>query len=339
MRNNAAVMYAPHDIRIEERQMPAPGPKEVVVEIKAVGVCGSDIHYYEHGRIGSFIVTHPIILGHESSGVIVELGSEVTRHKVGERVAIEPGTPCSHCGECRAGRYNLCKDVRFFATPPYDGAFANYVLAHEDFAFELPDNLSDEAGALIEPLSVGIWACQKGQVRAGSRVLITGAGPIGLLAMQSAVAFGATEVIVTDINPHRLEVAKKYGATRVINVAEQPLNSMAIQADVLLECSGNQNSVIEGIKALRPAGTAVIVGMGPAEEVKVPMAFIQNNEIKLTGTFRYANTYPTAIALVAAGKINLDAMVTGRYKLDQAEEALQAAHKDPSSIKVVVMPS
>ena len=172
MRNQAAVMYAPHDIRIEERQMPQPGPKEVLVQIKAVGVCGSDMHYYEHGRIGSFIVLNPLILGHESSGVIVELGSDVTRHRVGERVAIEPGQPCGHCQECRTGRYNLCRDVHFFATPPYDGAFTNYVLAHEDFAFELPENMSDEAGALIEPLSVGIWACQKGQVTAGSRVLI-----------------------------------------------------------------------------------------------------------------------------------------------------------------------
>jgi L-iditol 2-dehydrogenase len=160
MRNQAAVMYAPHDIRLEERPVPTPGPKEVLVEVKAVGVCGSDVHYYEHGRIGSFIVTNPLILGHESAGVIVQLGAEVTGHRLGERVAIEPGQPCGRCRECRAGRYNLCREVHFFATPPYDGAFANYVLAHEDFAFELPDNLSDEAGALIEPLSVGIWACQ-----------------------------------------------------------------------------------------------------------------------------------------------------------------------------------
>ncbi len=338
MRNQAAVMYAPHDIRIEERQMPQPGPKEVLVQIKAVGVCGSDMHYYEHGRIGSFIVLNPLILGHESSGVIVELGSDVTRHRVGERVAIEPGQPCGHCQECRTGRYNLCRDVHFFATPPYDGAFTNYVLAHEDFAFELPENMSDEAGALIEPLSVGIWACQKGQVTAGSRVLITGAGPIGLLAMQSALAFGATEVIVTDINPHRLDAASRNGATKIINVAEQPLGEMNIQVDVLIECSGNQGSVLAGIKAVRPAGRAVMVGMGPAEEVKVPMSYLQNNEITLTGTFRYANVYPTAIALVSAGKVNLDAMVTGRFKLADAEAALQAAHQDQTNIKVLVMP-
>lgn len=338
MRNQAAVMYAPHDIRLEERQMPKPGPKEVLVQIKAVGVCGSDVHYYEHGRIGSFIVKSPIILGHESSGVIVELGSEVTKHRVGERVAIEPGQPCGVCHECRSGRYNLCKDVHFYATPPYDGAFTNFVLTHEDFAFELPDTLSDEAGALIEPFSVGIWACQKGKVTAGSRVLVTGAGPIGLLAMQAAFAFGATEVIVTDINPHRLAAAKKNGATRIINVAEQPLEGENIQADVLIECSGNQGSVLEGIKSVRPAGHVVIVGMSPAEEVKVPMAYLQNHEITLTGTFRYANTYPTAIALVAAGKVDLDAMVTGTFSLAEAEEALQAAQKNPANIKVVVKP-
>ena len=203
----AAVLHAPGEIRIEERERPEPGPREVLVQITAVGVCGSDVHYYEHGRIGPFIVEAPLMLGHESAGRVVELGEGVTKHAVGDRVTLEPGVPCGRCRECRAGRYNLCADVVFFATPPVDGAFAEFVPIHEDFAFALPDELSDEEGALMEPLSVGVWACQKAGVSAGDRVLVTGAGPIGQLAMQCARAFGATEVTVSDVNPHRLELA------------------------------------------------------------------------------------------------------------------------------------
>src|SRR5690349_11027020 len=161
MSNQAAVLYAPHDIRLEERSQPQPGPKEVLVEIKAVGVCGSDVHYYEHGRIGSFIVKQPLILGHESAGVIVAVGEGVSLGRVGQRVTIEPGIPCRVCRECRHGNYNLCQNVRFFGTPPIDGAFTNYVTVPEDFAYALPDSMSFEEGALIEPLSVGLWACRK----------------------------------------------------------------------------------------------------------------------------------------------------------------------------------
>ncbi len=339
MLNQAAVLYAPEDIRIEERPVPVPGPKEVLVEIKAVGVCGSDMHYYEHGKIGTFVVRAPLILGHESSGVVVGLGSDVTKHAVGDRVALEPGVPCGRCRECRAGRYNLCPDVQFFATPPIDGAFANYVAIHEDFAFTLPPTLSDDAGALIEPLSVGIWACRKAKLQGGEHVLVTGAGPIGLLAMQAALALGATQVTITDVNPRRLEVAQQTGATRVLNVAEQPLAEAGVQADVLFECSGHPAALRDGIRSLRPAGTAVVIGMGPGEDATIPLAFVQNHEITLTGTFRYANTYPGAIALAASGKVNLDAIVTGHYSLDQAEEALQAGRRDPGTIKAVVVPN
>ena len=173
MHNRAAVMYGTHDVRLEDKPVPEPGPKEVLVEIRAVGVCGSDVHYYEEGRIGSFVVEEPLILGHESMGTVVALGDDVTSHEVGDRATLEPGVPDMTCRECRAGRYNLCPNVQFFATPPIDGAFANYVAIHEDFAFTLPDNLSDNAGALMEPLSVGIWSCRKAGVRAGDPSLVT----------------------------------------------------------------------------------------------------------------------------------------------------------------------
>jgi L-iditol 2-dehydrogenase len=337
--NRAAVLHGPGDVRIEDRAVPEPGAREVLVEIAAVGVCGSDVHYYEHGRIGSFVVREPMVLGHESSGRIVALGPGASRHAVGERVTLEPGVPCGNCRECRAGRYNLCRDVRFFATPPIDGAFANYVTIHEDFAFVLPESVSDEAGALMEPLSVGVWACQKASVSAGDRVLVTGAGPIGLLAAQCARAFGATEITVTDVNVHRLNLAERTGATRTINVADVPLEDSGVEADALIECSGHPASLKAGIAALRPAGTAVLVGMGPEEEGVVPLSLIQNHELWLTGTFRYANTYPTAIALAANGRVDLEAIITDHYGLDEAEEALRAGREDPTAVKVMVMPA
>jgi L-iditol 2-dehydrogenase len=337
--NRAAVLYAPGDLRVEDRAIPEPGLREVLVEIAAVGVCGSDVHYYEHGRIGSFVVREPMVLGHESSGRVVDLGPGASRHVVGDRVALEPGVPCGHCRECRAGRYNLCRDVRFFATPPIDGAFANYVTIHEDFAFALPESVSDEAGALMEPLSVAVWACQKANVTAGDRVLVTGAGPIGLLAVQTARAFGATQITVTDVNPHRLGLAERTGATSTINVAEAPLEDSGLEADALIECSGHPGSLAAGIAALRPAGRAVLVGMGPEEDGVVPLALIQNRELWLTGTFRYANTYPTAIALAANGRVDLEAIITRQYGLDDAEAALRAGREDPAAVKVMVMPA
>jgi L-iditol 2-dehydrogenase len=247
--------------------------------------------------------------------------------------------PCGRCRECRAGRYNLCRDVRFFATPPIDGAFANYVTIHEDFAFALPESVSDEAGALMEPLSVGIWACQKAGISAGDRVLVTGAGPIGLLAAQAAQAFGATEITVTDVNQNRLGVAERTAATRTLDVSETTLEDAGVEADALLECSGHPASVKAGITALRPAGTAVLVGMGPEEEGAVPLALIQSRELWLTGTFRYANTYPTAIALAAEGRVDLEAIITGHHDLEEAEAALRAGREDATAVKVMVMPA
>jgi L-iditol 2-dehydrogenase len=331
--NRAAVLYAPGDLRVEERPTPEPGPREVLVEIAAVGVCGSDVHYYEHGRIGSHVVRSPLVLGHESAGRVVALGPDVTKHAVGDRVTLEPGVPCGRCRECRAGRYNLCRDVRFFATPPFDGAFANYVTIHEDYAFALPDSVSDEAGALMEPLSVGIWACRKARVSPGDHVLVTGAGPIGLLALQCALAFGATAVTITDVSEERLGIARRLGATRALRAGED-----AGEVDALIECSGHPAALAAGIAAVRPAGTAVVVGMGPEEDATVPLSLIQNREIWLTGTFRYANTYPTAIALVAEGRVDPEAIVTGRYGLDDAEAALRAGREDPANVKAMVVP-
>ena len=331
--NRVAVLTRPGEIALEQRAMPAPGPREVLVRVSAVGVCGSDVHYYEHGRIGDYVVEAPLVLGHEASGRVVAVGPEVTRHAVGDRVTLEPGVPCGRCRECRAGRYNLCPDVVFFATPPVDGAFAEHVAIHEDFAFALPDELSDEAGALMEPLSVGIWACRKAGVGPGDRVLVTGAGPIGLLAAQVARAAGASRVEVSDVNEERLAHAERAGAH-----PRRAGHDTASEADVLIECSGHPAALTAGIEALRPAGTAVVVGMGPGATAELPLALIQTRELWLTGTFRYANTYPAAIALAASGQVDLDAIVTGHFALAETEAALRAGREDPAAVKAVVHP-
>ncbi len=334
MMNRAAVLVRSGEIAIERRPVPTPAAREVLVEVTSVGVCGSDVHWYEHGRIGDLVVRSPLVLGHECAGRVVAVGRDVAKHAIGDRICLEPGVPCGRCRECRAGRYNLCVDVAFFATPPIDGAFADYVTIHEDFAFALPDGMSDDVGALMEPLSVGIWACRKAGVTAGDRVLVTGAGPIGLLAMQVAKAFGATDVAISDVNEHRLAAAERMGATRVVRAG----NDAPGEVDALIECSGHPAAVVAGIEALRPAGTAVLVGMGPTPTAEIPLALIQNRELWLTGTFRYANTYPAAIELAAAGRVDVAALITGHFDLEDTEAALLAGHNDSASIKVMVHP-
>ena len=334
MTNRAAVLVCPGEIAIERRPVPTPAPRQVLVEVTSVGVCGSDVHWYEHGRIGDLVARSPLVLGHECAGRVAAIGSDVTQHAVGDRVCLEPGVPCGRCRECRAGRYNLCVDVAFFATPPTDGAFADFVTIHEDFAFALPDGMSDDVGALMEPLSVGIWACRKAGITAGDRVLVTGAGPIGLLAMQVSKALGATDVAVSDVNEHRLTAAEQMGATHVLRAGEDAPDGV----DALIECSGHPAALVAGIESLRPAGTAVLVGMGPEPTAEIPLSLVQNRELWLTGTFRYANTYPAAIQLAATGRVDVAALITGHYGLEDTETALRAGQNDAASIKVMVHP-
>jgi len=333
-----SVLRAAGDLAVEERPAPEPGPHEVLVRVASVGVCGSDVHYFEHGRIGSYVVDAPLVLGHEASGEVVGLGSEVTRLSVGQRVSLEPGVPDFTCPECLAGRYNLCLDMKFFATPPYDGAFAELVTVHELFAHPVPDELGDDEAALLEPLSVGLWACHKGGVGAGSRVLVTGAGPVGLVAMQAALALGAASVAVTDVNPHRLALARELGATATVDVSDVPLREAGLEVDVLLECSGRPEAVADGVRSVARAGHVVLVGMG-ADEAPLPVSRIQERELTLTGTFRYAHTWPAAIALAASGRVRLDRLVTGHYGLDEVREALTVARTDPHAVKPVVRPA
>lgn len=335
--NRAAVLHAPGDIRLEDRRVPEPGERDVLVEVRSVGVCGSDVHYYEEGRVGDFVVKEPLVLGHESAGVVAAAGPGVRDLDAGQRVSIEPGVPCLACELCRRGDYNLCPDVRFFATPPFDGAFQQYVAVPEEFVYAVPDTMSDDEAALLEPLSVGVWACRKAGVTAGSRVLVTGAGPIGLLAMQVARALGAAEVAISDTHAHRLELARTLGADAALDPSAGELAGSGLAPDVLLECSGSTAALGDAIGLVRPAGHVVLVGMG-ADEVRLPLGVLQQRELWVTGTFRYANTWPAARALAASGAVDLAHLVTGHFGLEEAEKALRAGREDPVSVKPVVCP-
>jgi L-iditol 2-dehydrogenase len=323
-------------VDVEERPTPQPAGDEVVVEVGSVGVCGSDVHYYEHGRIGPYVVDSPLVLGHEAGGVVTAVGAEVSTLEVGQRVSIEPGVPCRHCSQCLAGRYNLCPDVRFFATPPYDGAFSQFVAMPASFVYPVPDSLSDDAAGLIEPLSVGVWACQRGGVSPSTSVLVTGAGPIGLIAAQTARAYGADSVTVTDVNSHRLRLAESLGLATV-DVAQISLVDAGVETDVLLECSGNPRATWDAVSTMARAGSVVLVGMG-GDTVQLPLSYVQDRELTITGAFRYANTWPTAIRLAASGRVDLDAMVSGHYGLRDVEAALTASRDDPTSMKAIVRP-
>ncbi|TQL51654.1 NAD(P)-dependent alcohol dehydrogenase [Ornithinicoccus hortensis] len=331
-----SLLRAPGQVEVAERPVPEAGPGEVLVRVASVGICGSDVHYYRHGRIGPYIVRDPLVLGHEASGTVVAVGPDVPAERVGQRVALEPGVPCGHCSQCRAGRYNLCPDVRFFATPPIDGAFAEFVTIAADFAHPVPDHVSEDAAALVEPLSVGVWACHKAAVGIGDSVLVTGAGPVGLVTVQVAAAAGAGRIVVTDLSPERLAAAERFGATEVVDTRETDLAHLEGRIDSFIDCSGAPAAISQGLQTVRGGGRVVLVGMG-ADEISLPVALVQGRELTVTGTFRYANTYPTAIDLVATGRVELDSLVTDRFPLAEAEAALRSAG-DPGTVKAVVRP-
>jgi L-iditol 2-dehydrogenase len=328
----AAVLVEPGRIEMERRPIPKPGPGDVLIRVSSVGVCGSDAHYYRHGRIGNFVVEGPLVLGHEAAGTIVGVGEGIDSSRIGERVSIEPQRPDPDSEETRRGLYNLCPHMRFYATPPVDGALCDYVTIGAGYAHRVPDSVSDDAAALCEPLSVGIAAVRKAGLVGGSRVLIAGAGPIGIVLTQLARAYGATDIVVSDPDAARRVLAKDFGATQVLDPTSEPIGELGV--DAFIDASGAPPAVVDGILAVRPAGTVVLVGLG-AESMELPTHVIQNRELVLTGVFRYANTWPTAIALIESGRVDLDAMVTAHFPLEKAAEALDS-DRTPGSVKSVV---
>ncbi|NTZ19372.1 NAD(P)-dependent alcohol dehydrogenase [Paenibacillus sp. JMULE4] len=341
----AAVLVKPGKIEIQEWDIPIPSKDEALVRIKAVGLCGSDVHYYEHGKIGPYVVGKPMILGHEAAGEIVSLGSDVRHLTVGQRVTIEPGVTCGRCHHCKSGHYNLCPKVEFLATPPYDGAFCEYIAIRADFLYPVPDHMSYERAALIEPFSVGLHAVRRGRLKPGETVVIMGMGPIGILALAAAKAAGAKRIIGVDLEPFRLERALQMGATDVVHLrkedATEAINRITHEqkADLAIETAGNGKAAQAALRSVRRGGRVVLVGLPQESETPLSIPYIVDNEIDIYGVFRYCNTYPTGVALLADDDIDLGPVITDYMTLEQTAAAFEKAIKEKNStLKIIICP-
>lgn len=338
-----AVMKGIGEMGYEERKIPRPGANEVLVRLEYVGICGSDLHYYETGAIGDYVVKPPFVLGHEPGGVVVETGENVRSLKIGDRVALEPGKTCGHCEFCRQGKYNLCPDVVFFATPPVDGVFQEYVAHEADLCFKLPENVSTLEGALIEPLAVGFHAAIQGDAHPGQKAVVMGAGCIGLVSMMALKARGVSEVYVVDIMEKRLEKAMELGAAGVINGAKEDVLKRAEQLtlgkgmDLVIETAGTEITTRQAVSMAKKGTNIVLVGYSKSGEMTLPMSLILDKELTLKTVFRYRHIYPMAIKAVADGKVNLKGIVTDIFTLDEAQKAMDYSVNNKADIVKAVI--
>jgi len=338
-----AVMNGIGKMGFEERAIPKPKSNEVLVKLEYVGICGSDLHYYETGRIGDYIVEPPFVLGHEPGGVVVEVGKDVEHLKAGDRVALEPGKTCGHCEFCRTGNYNLCPDVVFFATPPVDGVFGEYAAHEADLCFKLPDNVSTLEGALIEPLAVGFHAAIQGGARAGQTAVVMGAGCIGLVCMMALKAMGVMNVYVVDIMDKRLEKALELGATDVINGSKTDAVKAVLEytngagCDLVVEAAGTEITTTQAIHMSKKGAHIVLVGYSKSGEMTLPMSLVLDKELTFKTVFRYRHIYPMAIEAVAAGKVNLKGIVTDEFSLDDIQKAMDYSVNNKAEIVKAVV--
>lgn len=333
--NFAAVVHGPNDLRLEQRPIPEPAFNEVVVEVDCCGICGTDIHFLKEGGFGAQMLTKPIVLGHESSGVVRKVGSKVTHLTVGDRVAIEPAAGCRTCDLCKVGKYNVCLDGKHCTTQNHDGNCSNYYAQYADCCYKLPDHLTMEEGALLEPLSVAVYATRRADIRLGSRTIIFGAGPLGIMCLIAAKAMGATRTVVLDLArvQHRLDLAKKLGATGVIainkddkedDLVKQIQQFLGGPADRVMECTGSQPGMRISIKATRNAGKICLVGLGN-DDVKLPMVDAISREIDLITAMRFNHDFPAALEIVASGYVDIKPIVSHHFDLKNVHEAFRVA--------------
>ncbi|KAK9473644.1 chaperonin 10-like protein [Dipodascopsis tothii] len=360
MSHIASVIYGVEDIRLEPRKTPALAANEAQVEVRATGICGSDLHYHAHYRNGAFAVREPMVLGHEASGEVVAVGSAVTGLRPGDRVAIEGQKPCRMCELCKSGRYNLCADMQFCGSaklfPHTDGTLQQKLNHAADFLHKIPDSMSFGEAALIEPLSVAMHGVNRSGLRAGQTVTIIGAGAIGLLCGALAKASGASQINIIDISEYRLKFAETYCANRSLKIpmrgrdGEAPVDfakRLAAEiladpangfepADVVYECTGVPTSTVLSISLTAPGGKTTLLGMGHAvQNVNIGDAALR--EVDIVGVFRYANTYPTAIRLVANGQVDLKSLITHDYALDAVNDAFKFVRRgEDGLIKCII---
>jgi D-xylulose reductase len=319
------------------------GPRDVRIAIHTVGICGSDVHYYTHGAIGPFVVRAPMILGHEASGTVIETGPEVTTLKVGDRVCMEPGIPDPNSRASRLGLYNLDPAVRFWATPPIHGVLRSTVVHPADFTFKLPDSVSFAAGAMVEPLAVGVHAATKARAAPGHVAVVIGAGPIGLLTVLAAFAAGCAHVVVSDVDETKLALARTLGAVTTVDVRSRSLADEVMRltdgwgADVVYECSGNEKAAAGVFAPLAPGGVVVFIGL-PLAPVAYDVPAAQVKEARIEHVFRYAHVFPRCVAMLASGAIDVAPLITRTFPFEESVEAFElAATSPPGQVKMQIL--
>lgn len=338
-----AVMNGVGKMGFERRPVPVPKDDEALVKLEYVGICGSDLHYYEEGRIGNYIVQPPFVLGHEPGGTVVAVGKNVKNVKVGDRVALEPGKTCGHCEFCKQGKYNLCPDVVFFATPPVDGVFCEYVAHEAALCFKLPDTVSTMEGALIEPLAVGFHAAMQGGAKFGQKALVTGAGCIGLVTAMALKTMGVSEVYVSDVLPSRLQKAKELGADEIVNSKEEDLQKRIAEltggqgVDLAVDTSGSEIAVNGAIECVKKGANIVLVGYSRSGMMNLAISRALDKEVTFKTVFRYRHVYPLAIQAVAEGKINLKGVVSDVFELDDIQTAMDRSVQEKAKIVKAVV--
>jgi len=338
----ALLLYADHNIQIEEIDKPSPGPGEVLLKVEAVGICGSDVHFFKEGHIGSMRFKGPHVLGHEFAGTVVELGPGVEGLEVGDHVAANPMISCGVCEPCREGKPNLCLNPRFVGTPPWPGAMQEYFVHPASYCVKLPANVSPIAGALLEPLAVAIHSVDLAELKPAHTAAVIGCGPIGLLLLQLSRLSGATDVYAAEISPMRLEAATRFGATVVFNAREVDVVEETLKAtggrgvDVSFEAAGVRGSLEQGVEITRPGGKIIVLGT-PGHPVSAEPIHLRHKELTLIWARRYLyRDYSRALTLVAEGIVNIERLVTHRFSLENAVEGFEALARGDGIIKSVI---
>jgi D-xylulose reductase len=310
------------------------GPRDIRIKLHTVGICGSDVHYYTHGQIGPFKVEKPMILGHEASGTVIEVGSQVATLKVGDRVCMEPGIPDPNSRATRLGMYNIDPAVRFWATPPIHGILRPTVVHPEAFTFKLPDNVSFAQAAMVEPLAVGVHAATKAQIRPGDLALVMGAGPIGLVTALSALAAGCSRVFVSDLDDAKLEIAARLGPITPINVTKQdPAKEILAATDgwgveIVFEATGSPKAAATIFEPLCPGGRVVLIG-GQSQPIAYDAGAAMVREARVENIFRYAHVFPRCVAMLSSGAIDVKPLITRTFEFDDSIRAFEIAASAP----------
>ena len=339
----ALVLEKQHELALRDIDLPMEtGPGMVNIRLHTVGVCGSDVHYYTHGRIGPFVVDAPMVLGHEAAGTVVETGAGVTSLKVGDRVCMEPGVPDPNSRASRLGMYNVDPAVTFWATPPVHGVLTPYVVHPANYTFRLPDNVSFAEGAMVEPFAVGMQAATKARITPGDTAVVLGAGPIGTMVALAALAGGCARAIVADLAQPKLDIAAQYQGVIPINIRERDLVAEVKRltddwgADVVFECSGSPRAWQSIAELPRPGGCIVVVGL-PVEPVDFDVANLSVKELRIESVFRYAHQYDRAIALMASGRVDLKPLISETFAFDDSIKAFdRAVEARPTDVKLQI---